>query len=77
MIEDVADRCSFDRDVTDSCYFDDNDGELLPIVRCVCGKRFGMWEFIVSIYPDDPAVCKYCGRKLYFSNKITVYEVVD
>jgi len=63
-----------DKDVTSECRFGENDEELLPLKKCVCGKKFDSWDFILSIYREDPHVCD-CGRKLYFRNKITIYEI--
>lgn len=65
-----------DLDVTDRVKCDNNDGELLPLTKCVCGKKFTPWDFVLGIYRDDPNECDRCGRKLYFRNKITVYQVV-
>ena len=65
-----------DKDVTDQCRFNDNDGEHLPLIQCVCGKEFQPWDFIISPYRDMAHRCE-CGRKLYFQNKITVYEIID
>ncbi len=63
------------RDVTHLVSFSDNDGESLPLTRCVCGKEFAAWDFILSIYPDMARECPACGRKLYFDYSITVYEI--
>ncbi len=63
------------RDVTHLVSFSDNDGEDLPLTRCVCGKEFESWDFILSIYPDTAKECPACGRKLYFDYSITVYEI--
>ena len=53
------------------------DEELLSVTRCICGKEFGIWEFFISIYPNDPYRCPACGRAFYFANRIGVYEVSD
>lgn len=69
-----------DIDVTSKVYFGDNDGELLPLMKCVCGEKFGYWDFIIDIYRNKDLsnnCCPKCGRRFYFSNKITIYEVVD
>ncbi len=47
------------------------DAESLPIT-CVCGYG-DYWEFIISIYKDDPYKCPKCGREYYFKNDITVF----
>lgn len=63
-----------DRDVTDQMDFENNDDECLPVTKCVCGATFATWTFIISIYSDDPYKCPECGRGLYFSLRIRVYE---
>jgi hypothetical protein len=66
---------NMDIDITTKVQFGDNDGEVLPLSRCVCGKRFDPWTFILSVYREDPKECT-CGRKLYFKNVISIFEVV-
>jgi len=65
-----------DKDVTDKVDFREADGECLPLVKCVCGKRFDPWDCILNIYREMPWQCE-CGRKLYFRNSIRVYEIGD
>lgn len=65
-----------DIDITDLVEFGNNDGECLPIMRCVCGNEFYYWKFIISIYRDDPYHCDACGRGLYFTCAIRVFERV-
>ena len=62
-------------DVTSSVDFQLNDDELLPLTRCVCGANFSPWDFTLGVYADSPTECPVCGRLLYFSVKIHVYEV--
>lgn len=64
-----------DKDVTDKVEFGNSDDEFLPLEKCVCGQVFGFWDHSLSIYRDNPTECPKCGRKLYFKNKITVFEV--
>ena len=64
-----------DKDVTDLVDFYTNDDEALPLTQCVCGKKYGMWDFIISVYREDAHECEDCGAKLYFTNTITVYQV--
>ncbi len=66
-----------DLDVTASVLFGNNDDELLPITQCVCGATFGYWEFCIGVYPEHTHECPECGRKLYFSVKIKVFEKAD
>ena len=65
-----------DIDITDKCEYYDNDGELLSLTKCACGRKFEPWDFIIGIYRDSPVVCE-CGRKLYFANNNTIYEVKE
>lgn len=53
------------------------DDEFLPVTKCVCGTKFPVWSFSVSIYDDNPKTCPICGRKFFFSNSIRIYEVID
>lgn len=65
-------------DVTKQVEIGNPDDESLPILKCVCGHRAAYWEWIISIYDDfllDP--CPNCGRRFYFRQQITIYQVVD
>jgi len=64
-------------DVTDQVSFAEVDDELLPLTKCVCGRTFPRWDFVISIYPNDATECPACKRKFVFSNKITVYEITN
>ena len=64
-------------DVTSLVDFQNNDDELLPITKCVCGKTFSPWTFNISIYEQDPSTCDGCGRKLFFRLGIRVFEVEE
>ena len=66
-----------DIDVTKDIRFGDNDGEYLPITKCVCGEKFNSWDFSISIYNDMLTECPKCNRKFYFRNSITIYEVIE
>ena len=63
-----------DIDVTDLVEFSNNDDEILPITRCVCGKRYPAWHFTISIYRDEPYYCDACDRRLYFTLAIRVFQ---
>jgi len=65
------------KDVTNLVYFDDYSDESLPITQCICGQKFGAWEFIISIYDDDITKCPNCGTKLFFRSSIKVFQVID
>ena len=66
-----------DIDVTNQVQFSNNDDECLPITRCVCGQTFEPWKFTISIYRDGAYACLVCGRKLYFSFSIRIFEVIE
>lgn len=62
-------------DVTGAVEWGDIDGELLPLTKCACGEKFIPWDYVINIYEDSARECPKCGRLLYFSMTITVYEV--
>jgi hypothetical protein len=64
-------------DVTDKVNFENNDDECLPLTKCVCGKEFNAWGFIISIYDNSAEECPNCHRKFYFRNNINIYEIVE
>jgi len=64
-----------DIDVTALVKFGANDSDCLPLETCVCGKEFLSWDFILGVSRPDAIACPACGRKLYFSCAITVFEV--
>lgn len=64
-----------DRDVTALVEFGNNDDEFLPMLKCVCGAKYTLWDWSISIYREIEEGCPSCGRKLYFRNAIRVYEV--
>ncbi len=66
-----------DKDVTEWVLWGTIDGELLPIERCACGKKFDYWKHYISIYREDAYKCPGCGKRFYFGNSIRVYEVID
>lgn len=63
--------------VTDKVEFGYNDNSYLPILKCVCGKTFGWWYFVISTDKDDPYECSECGARLYFEINVNVYQVED
>ena len=70
-----------DRDVTELVDFGLNDDDVLPLLRCVCGANFDPWHFIISVGGDGSGnyvhSCPVCGRKLYFTVSIKVFEVIE
>jgi hypothetical protein len=61
-------------DVTLSVRWENPDDESLPLLRCVCGRVFGRWEMVISIYPEYAREMPCCGRRLYFRNEVRVFE---
>ena len=66
-----------DKDVTDLVEVGDIDDECLSFKKCVCGKRYDDWEKIINIERAWAEECSECGRRLYFSCKVRVYEIVE
>lgn len=67
-------------DVTNKVEFENSDDELLPITKCICGKKYdNVWDFCISINDGSGHFyqCESCGAKLYFSNSISVYQIVE
>jgi len=62
------------KDITNEVEFNLNDDELLPLTKCVCGKEFMPWSFVLGVYEDSPTPCPECKRKMYFRIEIRVYE---
>lgn len=62
-----------DKDITESVEFDFNDGECLPLTKCICGKIYPHWDFILGMGKDSATKCE-CGRELYFEIEIRIYE---
>ena len=51
------------------------DDEYAPVLKCVCGVSYPMWEQIISIYAADADPMPCCGRRFYFRQTVTVFEV--
>lgn len=64
-----------DKDVTELVEFDLNDDEALPLTQCVCGAKFPAWTHTITVYRDGGKKCPNCGRCLYFTIGIRVYEI--
>ena len=64
-------------DITDLVSFGGNDGDLLPVYRCACGKEYAPWDFILSVDNGRPKTCHACGRRMYFDVAIRVYEIKE
>ena len=64
-------------DVTDKVAFENNDDESLPLTKCVCGRVWETWNFILDADKERLTECPYCKRKLFFDLEIKVYEVKE
>lgn len=62
-------------DVTDNVSMGSPDDESCPLLRCVCGAQYESWALTLSVYNDGTEPMPCCGRRLYFSNRVRVYEV--
>lgn len=51
-----------------------NDGDSIPLERCVCGDVSEPWEFVLHTDKDDPNKCDNCGRKMWFEIEIRVFQ---
>lgn len=67
------------RDVTQHVDFDTGkiDGELMPLLKCVCGATFPPYTVNLSIYEDDPTECPKCGREFYFTMDVRILQVLS
>lgn len=66
-------------DVTDQVAFGPVDGEFLPIIQCVCGRKWPLWRRTICVYADADYLepCPQCGRRLFFRLAVKVYEFRD
>lgn len=67
---------SADLDITEQVRFGNPDDELLPLTQCACGEKYEPWQFNINIYKDDDRHCDRCGRQMYFTNNIRVFQKV-
>ncbi len=65
------------KDVTDNTEFGSNDDEFLPIYKCICGRKFRPWEFILQADSESLQECPECGGKFYFKNTIQIFEFIE
>ena len=66
-----------DVDVTEHTSFRDPDTDPLALTRCICGKRFRLWEATLSSSREDVDRMPCCGRRLYFSAAVRIFEKTD
>ena len=48
-------------------------GPALPLLKCVCGKSYVLPQWLDT---EDVYECDNCGRHLYFSLEIKVWELI-
>ena len=63
-------------DITNKVLVGLNDGESIPLEKCVCGDVSEPWEFVLHTDPSDPNKCDICGRKMWFEISIRVFQKV-
>lgn len=62
-------------DITDKVCVGLNDGDSLPLERCVCGDLSEPWEgLVLDSDPHYKSECPKCGRKMWFSLEIKVWQ---
>lgn len=64
-----------DLDVTNQIEYADIEGDSLSITKCVCGKEYKSWDFILHTDRDWAAECYHCHRKFYFRDTVQVFEI--
>jgi len=69
------------KDVTDQVEFGFNDGESLPLIKCVCGATFEAWDGPIlgleSPWNVQPDSCPKCARQFVFKTTLRVFEVEE
>jgi len=53
------------------------DDDSCPIRRCACGAHHPAWTVTVGGDPDAAEPMPCCGRRLVFTQVVTVYQVED
>lgn len=63
-------------DITDKVKFENPDDESLPLTRCVCGKEFQPWGFILGVEKEEGWMhqCPNCKRFLFWELHVKVFE---
>ena len=62
-------------DITDKVRVGLNDGDRMPLERCVCGDESEPWEgLVLDTDPEDKSKCPNCGRKMWFEISIRVFQ---
>ena len=64
-----------DKNVTELVEHGLPDNDSMGMRRCVCGAEFIMWGYYITMHRKSARACPECGRKLYFTQTISVYEV--
>jgi len=50
---------------------------LLPLLQCACGEKFKPWDFILEEDPRGASKCNNCGRMMWFSLSIRVFQQME
>lgn len=62
-------------EITDKVRMGLNDGDRLPLERCVCGDVTEPWEgMVLDTDPEYKSECPECGREMWFSIEIKVWQ---
>jgi len=62
-------------DITQKVRFGQQDGDHLPITRCVCHAEFHPGQFVINIHQHNAMSCPNCGRRLCWNGNVRVYEL--
>jgi len=65
---------SNDKDVTSEVQFGLNYDENLLLIKCICGSTFDHGEFVLTMSRKSASQCPNCGRKLYYTLEVNVFE---
>jgi hypothetical protein len=66
-----------DRDVTSVVSIGDVDGTAVPLLRCLCGKPYPYWTYMLTTDRARARECVACQRRFYVSIAVRVFEISD
>ncbi|MCP4990874.1 MAG: hypothetical protein GY928_33985 [Colwellia sp.] len=64
-------------DVTHLVEVGQQGDEHITFLKCVCGAKYEHWDFLLSIYREDPNQCAKCFRWFYYTTDVKVFQVVN
>lgn len=65
-------------DITSQVTVFDYQSDLISITKCACGAQFEPWGgFTIPANGRSSTECPGCGRKMYGSIQVRIYEVKD